>query len=207
MSINLTVFPLEVSKFGSSPMYSTSIFAGGNGQEVRNANWQDPLRTYNAGFSVKTKADIETLNTFFHLCRGREKAFLIKDYQDFSFDYTTFAETPNGSRTTFQLIKKYTESVLGTYTRTIKYPKAGTISARVNGTAATITTSLSTGIVTFATAPAGGTTVDAKCEFYVPVRFDTDSLPTEMLMYWLDAQNTEHSLVEVPNIPIIEVRE
>lgn len=206
MAVNLTIFPLELSNLGANTRYNTDIFVGKNGNEVRNANWQDPLRTFNAGFAVKTQTDIELLEKFFHGCKGREQSFLLKDFTDFAVsDWTTFAESPNGSRTTFQLIKKYTESVLGTHTRTITKPKTGTITARVNGTNATITTSLSTGIVTFATAPGSGTTVDFKCEFYVPVRFDTDEFPKQLLEYWI--QTETHAVYDIPTIPLIEVRE
>lgn len=217
MAVNLTVFPLDVSEWQKAVTYSTDIIVGRNGQEVRNALWQDPLLKFNAAFSVRSYADIATLVTFFHGCKGREQSFLVKDWSDFKVDtYTTFAETPNGSRTQFQLIKKYTHATLGTYTRTIKYPKANALTVRVGGTVKTAGTdytySTSTGIVTFTTAPpttTGGspTVVDFKIdEFYVPCRFDTDELPVEMLSYWVDAASADKSNVNIPEIPIIEVR-
>jgi len=211
MAVNLTQFPLTVSQWQKAVQYSTDIIVGRNGQEVRNALWQDPLLKFNAAFAVRSYADISTLTTFFHAMKGREQSFLVKDWSDFKVDtFTTFAESANGSRTQFQLIKKYTEAVVGTYTRTIKYPKAASLTVRVNGTTKTPTTdytySLSTGIVTFVTAPTNGATVDFKIdEFYVPCRFDTDELPVELLNYWVSA-GADTSSVQIPEIPMIEVR-
>lgn len=210
MSTNLTVFPLTVSSWGASPSYATDIIVGANGQEVRNANWQDPLYSYNAGFLVKTYADIAAIQTFFHAMKGREQSFLVKDYADYKVDsYTQFAETPDGTRTQFQLIKNYTESVTGTYTRNITKPKIHTVVIKDNGTTvsnANYTVSLSTGIVTFSTAPLTGHTITFICEFYVPCRFDVDTLPVEMMTYWVN-EGVDKSNVNVPVIPLIEVRE
>lgn len=220
MSVNLVQFPLTVSQWSKSVMYSTDVVVGRNGQEVRNAMWQDPLLKFNAAFAIRNYADIATLTNFFHAMKGREQSFLVKDWSDFQVDtFTTFAETPNGTLATFQLIKKYTQTIgagSSTYIRTIKYPKASgaspTLTVRVNGTTKTEGThynfSSSTGIVTFTggNIPTGGQTVDFKiAEYYVPCRFDTDELPIEMLNYWV-ASGADKSNVEVPEIPMIEVR-
>lgn len=207
-----TLLPIEVGRWGSAPRYSTDITVGANGNEVRNANWQDPLFKYNAAFGVKSKADIELLQTHFHLVRGREGSFLVKDYQDFSVeDWTVFAEAPNGVRTTFQLIKKYVHPVMGTYTRTITKPIAiegvGGVQLRDNGVAiptGNYSFSSTTGIVTIPIAPITGHVIDFKIDvFFVPVRFDIDELPTEMLLYWI-ANDTAQ--ISVPDIPLVEVR-
>lgn len=219
MSVNIVQFPLAVSEWNKSVIYSTDIIVGRNGQEVRNAMWQDPLLKFNAAFAIKTYADIATLSTFFHAMKGREQSFLVKDWSDFQVGnastFTTFAETPNGTLATFQLIKKYIQTIgagTSTYTRTIKYPKAGSVTVRVNGTTKTEGThynvSTSTGIVTFTAGniPSAGQTVDFYIsEFYVSCRFDADELPIEMLNYWV-ASGTDKSNVQVPDIPMIEVR-
>ena len=54
-----------------------------------------------------------------------------------------------------------------------------------------------TGLVTFATAPAPGAPVTAGFEFDVPVRFDTDSIRV---------QASTFAAGEVPSVPVIEVR-
>ena len=76
---------------------------------------------------------------------------------------------------------------------------AGTVALALNGmpqiTGWTINTS--TGVVTFAAAPAPGVTITAGFEFDVPVRFDTDTLDVT-----LDFER----LGSITSIPLIEVR-
>lgn len=201
-------FPLTVSRWGASTKYSTSIIVGNNGQEVRNANWQDPLRKFNAAFQVRTYEDISTLLSFFNAVKGREQSFLVKDWSDFEIDRTNIG-TGDGIDTTFQLVKVYVNAVAGNYTRTITKPKAvkgvGGVRVWVNNVElATSAFSFSsvTGIITLSSAPSVGHAVEASCdEFYVPCRFDTDELPVDVMMYAVDT-----GLVEIPEIPLIEVR-
>lgn len=215
MSAHLALFPLEISRLTHRPSYSTSITQGPNKNEVRNANWQDPIYRYNAAFGVKNLTHVAQLEAFFHNVRGREQSFLLKDFLDYSVDdWTQFAETTDGVRNTFQLIKKYTTSGIGTYNRTITKPKqvegAGGVEIRSNGVVQSVSDfsfSSSTGIVTLSGSPAPGVVVEHKCaEFYVPVRFDIDELPIDLLMFYLDASSNKRGQVEIPDIPLVEVR-
>jgi uncharacterized protein (TIGR02217 family) len=208
------LFPLNtgLKELTSGIRYQTDITVGKSGYESRNANWQDPLLVFNAALGIKTYADIDTLKTFFHGVRGREQSFLIKDYQDYSFGRITIA-TGDGADTTYQLIKKYTHAVLGTYSRNITKPESsiGNVRVWVNSVEKTnpaqFTYSSTTGIITFAVAPPNGHAIEASCaEFYVPVRFDVDELPVDMLMFYLDASLNKVGHIEVPDIPLIEVR-
>lgn len=207
-----TLFPLTVGHMGSSPMFKTDITVGKSGYEVRNANWQDPLRKYNAAYSVRQYSDIDTLLTFFYAVKGREQSFLVKDYLDFEIPRTNIG-TGNSSATAFQLIKKYTHGVIGTYTRTITKPKAtegvGGVRVWVNNvelSTSAFSFSSSTGVITLSAAPTTGHAVEASCdEFYVPCRFDTDELPMDLLVYFINS-GANYGLVEVPEIPLIEVR-
>lgn len=205
-------FPLTVSEWGKAIRYQTDITVGRNGQEVRNALWQDPLLRFNAAFAVRSYADIDTLADFFHAMKGREQSFLVKDWSDFSITRAQGAlGTGDGADAIWQLVKNYVQSGVGTYSRTIKYPATGSMSVWVNNVLQTLTThysfSTTTGIITFVSAPANGHAIEAACtEFYVPCRFDTDELPIEMLSYWV-ASGADRSNVNVPDIPIVEVRE
>jgi len=211
MSVNLVQFPLAVSEWQKSVTYMTDVIVGRNGQEVRNAIWQDPLLRFNAAFSVKSLTDIQSLTTFFHAMRGKEQSFLVKDYADFSVsEWVTFKESPNNTRTTFQLFKPYAQTIgvtTSTYERPLKFVKTDTVTCRINSSTTTaFTVNPSTGIVTFTSAPASGTNVQFGVgEFYVPVRFDIDELPVEMLNYWVTAGGVKSQL-EVPDIPLLEVR-
>ena len=211
MAAHLYQFPLAISEWSASPSYLTDITVGRNGQEVRNAIWQDPLYRYNAAFAVKTYADNETLIEFFHAVSGREQSFLVKDYSDFSITRQSIG-TGDGADTTFQLIKTYTTS-FGSYQRTITKPIAtegvGGVRVWVNNSEVATgngSHSTSTGFITLTAAPSNGHNVEASCdEFYVPVRFDVDTLPVDMLSYYVSS-GANAGLVEVPDIPLIEVR-
>lgn len=207
-----TLFPLEVSSFGANVRYKTDITIGKSGAEVRNANWQDPLLSFNAGFAVKTYADINTLITLFHAVKGREQSFLVKDYSDYKIERTNIG-TGDNVDTTFQLVKKYVHGVIGTYTRTITKPKAiegvGGVRVWVNNSELPTTDfsfSSTTGIITMVSAPAGAEAVEASCdEFYVPCRFDIDELPIELMNWWVQS-GADYANVNIPDIPLVEVR-
>lgn len=212
MSVNLVQFPLTVSEWQKAVTYQTDVIIGRNGQEVRNALWQDPLLKFNAAFAVRSYADIGTLTTFFHAMRGREKSFLVKDWADFQItDWTTSTTATGGGVTQFQLVKRYNQAGVSEYVRTIKYPRSNSPTTTVtaqkgDGTPLTVSSvNTSTGMITLSAAVTSGT-VQFKCtEFYVPCRFDIDELPVEMLNYWVSS-GVDKSNVQVPEIPLIEVR-
>lgn len=212
MSAYGMLFPLEVSEWVAAPRYNTSITVGNNGQEVRNANWQDPLYRYNAAFNIKTYEDIETITAFFHAVKGREQSFLVKDHADYSIERTQIG-VGDGVTQNFQLIKVYVNAVAGNYTRTITKPKqtegAGGVRVWVNNVelaTSAFSFSSSTGIINIPSAPTSTHIVEASCdEFYVPVRFDTDELPVNLLTFWLSS-GSPVSNVEIPDIPLVEVR-
>jgi uncharacterized protein (TIGR02217 family) len=211
MALHYKIFPLEVSGFGHAPRYHTTITVGGNANEARNADWQDPLRVYNAAFAVKTKPDIAVLEAFFHTVKGRWTGFLVKDYADYNFDYQilTGVDAADGSQTQWQIFKIYADALSQYVKRDIKFPKVGTVFVKVGGVLKTETThytvNYSTGIVTFLSAPAALAVIEVKCEFYVPVRFDTDELPIETLMFYVSA-GAEVSHFEIASVPMIEIR-
>lgn len=212
MSAHLVQFPLTVSGFGANVRYLTDIIVGRNGQEVRNALWEEPLMSYNAAFAVSSYADIETLRTFFHAVKGREQSFLLKDWSDYQIERNTIG-TGDGSDTTFQLAKNYVQTGIGTYSRTITKPVniegGGGVRVWVNNVelaTSAFSFSASTGVITIPSAPSNGHLVEASCaEFYVPVRFDVDELPVEMLAFWINS-GADYANVNIPEIPMREVR-
>lgn len=82
-----------------------------------------------------------------------------------------------GALSTFRLVKLY-PSGAQFWTRTITKPVAGTVALALNGTPQITgwTVNTTTGLVTFAAAPAPGVAITAGFEFDGPVRFDTDPL-------------------------------
>lgn len=227
------IFPLKFAELTEEPMFNTTIVGGKNRQEVRNANWQDPLHTYNAAFGVNNYADIQTLKTFFYLAKGKESSFLVEVDLDNSVE--TFTEVREavlgiGNEQAFQIHKEYTEDG-DTYDRDIikvydaDYPtEAENVILRHNGVersyvkwqgsrgATTVdpyneyTVDPDLGLIYF-DALTGGATVDfTVARFFVPVRFDTDKLPITMLTKWLTAGGIK-SNVKIPDIPLVEVRD
>lgn len=217
MTIHAKQFPLDPSGLTASIRYQTDIIVGRNGQEVRNALWQDPLYSYNAAFAVRSRADVATLQTFFHSVKGREIAFYLKDVQDYQIPQSGSTAqsigTGDGADTTFQIYKTYTDSLSNTYQRTIRRLPTDTskVDVYVNDVLQTYTThytySATTGIITFTAAPTLGHSIKVVVEeFYVPVRFDIDQLDVDVLMFWVDS-GTPYSLGQIPEIPMVEVRE
>lgn len=210
-----------MSALTASPVFNTTVIVGANGQEVRNAEWQDPLHRYNAAFAVKTYDDIETLKSFFYIMRGREQGFLIKDFQDYNVtDWTTVRETLTGAEQQFQLYKEYTVVVAGspqTYQRDITRVAADSVRLKADSVERTYAfypptaethfyVNDFTGQISY-DPPSSGSTVEFLVPlFYVPVRFESDELPIDLLTYWLDSGGADNGNVQVPDIPMIEVR-
>lgn len=217
MSILYKVFPMEVSGFGHSPKYSTTITVGASGSESRNINWADALREYDLRFTIRAHADVYAGLHFFHTCHARGYGFLIKDLADYNFadqagnvahQILTGLIPADGSRTQFQIFKIYQDSLSRYVRRDIKFPIPNTWEVKVNNVTVTnYQVELSTGIIHFNIAPTAGVEIKVKCEFYVPVRFGNDSFPSEALLFALDEDDNEtRSLWQIEAIPLVELR-
>jgi uncharacterized protein (TIGR02217 family) len=83
--------------------------------------------------------------------------------------------------------------------RTIAKPVAGTVRVYLDGVEqlAGWLVDLTTGVVTFLTAPAAGVAITADLEFDVPVRFDTDHMAVTLESFRLHRWQ---------QIPVVELR-
>ena len=106
--------------------------------------------------------------------------------------------TGNGIATAFQLVKRYASGAQS-WTRAITKPVAGTVTIALNGTpqASGWSVSTTTGLITFATAPAAGIAITAGFEFDVPVRFDTDRIAVSVASFQAG---------DLPQVPVVEIR-
>jgi uncharacterized protein (TIGR02217 family) len=202
-------FPLDVSTRGSGgPERRTEIVTLGSNREARNARWAHSRRRYEAGYGVKSLAQLAQVIEFFEERRGRLYGFRWRDRADFASCPPGATPSPtdqslgtgNGTQATFQLVKKY-GGAFAAYTRLIAKPVVGSVRVAVNGVEKTppqISVDATTGTVTFAPGhiPPAGAAVTAGFEFDVPVRFDTDFLE-------IDMQAFEAGVI--PKIPIIEI--
>jgi uncharacterized protein (TIGR02217 family) len=197
-------FPLDVALGArGGPERRTDVVTLASGGEQRNVRWHHSRRRYNAGYGVKSRADMAAVLAFFEERRGRLHGFLWRDGLDFSSGGAVpdaldqAIGVGNGSRTGFQLTKKY-GAVFDPYFRTITRPVAGSVKVAVDGIELVSGWSVDvvTGVVGFTAPPANGAAVTAGFLFDVPVRFDTDRLDVEL---------TSFDGAEVPVIPLVEI--
>ncbi|SPF76589.1 hypothetical protein ALP8811_01597 [Aliiroseovarius pelagivivens] len=209
MSFHEIRFPANLS-FGSvgGPERRTEVVTLANGFEERNTPWEHSRRRYDAGIGMRSLDDVEMLIAFFEARRGQLHAFRWKDWSDFKSGLPSadpaFTDQilgwGDGATTEYQLIKTY-RSGSDTYARPIQKPVEGTVKLglkgdpQIEGTQYSV--DLTTGVVTFVTAPEDGAEVTAGYEFDVPVRFDTDRVHTSVASFQAG---------EAPNVPVVEVR-
>jgi uncharacterized protein (TIGR02217 family) len=204
MAFHPVRFPLDIALGArGGPERRTDVVTLAGGGEQRNGRWRHSRRRYNAGYGVKSRADMAAVLAFFEERRGRLHGFLWRDgldhYSGGAVPLPTdqVLGTGDGTRTSFQLTKRY-GAAFDPYLRPIHKPAAGSVRVAVAGveTASGWTVDVTTGILTFAVPPASGALVTAGFLFDVPVRFDTDRLDVEL---------TSFDGAEVPNIPLVEI--
>jgi uncharacterized protein (TIGR02217 family) len=207
MTFHEVRFPDNISRGArGGPERRTQIVEMASGDEERNGSWADSRRRYDASYGIRKADDLAAVTAFFEARRGRLYGFRWKDWADYKSSLPSANPTPmdqpigtgNGTATTFQLVKLYTSGAQF-WTRTITKPVAGTVALALNGVTQITgwTVNTTTGVVTFATAPAPGAAITAGFEFDVPVRFDADTLDVT-----LDFER----LGSITSIPLIEVR-
>lgn len=197
-------FPLSVA-FGSSggPERRVEVVTLASGREERNALWAGSRRRYDAGLGLRSDDDLHAVIAFFEARGGKLHAFRFRDWLDWKSCPPLAAPgatdqvigTGDGSRTVFALSRAYQSGGHG-WTRMITRPVAGTVRVAMDGMAVAPAVDHSTGLVTFAAAPAGGAVITAGFEFDVPVRFDLDQLVLSL---------ADFRAGQVPSIPLVEV--
>ena len=202
MAFHAIRFPLDVALGArGGPERKTEVVTLAGGGEQRNGRWANSRRRYNAGYGVKSRADMAAVLAFFEERRGRLHGFLWHDGLDFASGPGSPTDqvigTGDGVRTSFQLSKTYGAS-FDPYRRPITRPVAGTVRLAVAGSELPggWSVDLGSGIVSFSVPPAMGAAVTAGFQFDVPVRFDTDRLDVEL---------SHFDGAEVPSIPLVEI--
>jgi uncharacterized protein (TIGR02217 family) len=190
------------------PEFRTLVVPLDSGKEYREGRWVHPLWRYEIAHNIKRIEQIAEIRAMHLARRGRRDSFLLKDW----IDYTSAANgiaaptmldqplgTGTGSLTTFQLVKRYPDTV-EPYDRPIKWPVAGTLLVAVNGVLKTsgVAVNRGTGVVTLTPAPIAAAVITAGFQFDVPVRFEDDHLSVS----W-DTINSRSA----GSVPLVEVRE
>ena len=203
-------FPANLS-FGSvgGPERRTEIVTLANGFEERNTPWAHSRRRYDAGLGLRSLSDLETLVAFFEARMGQLHGFRWKDWGDYSSavagkDVSAMDQdiaVGDGKTVEFRLCKTY-RSGPASYSRPISKPVSGSVRVALAGD--TVRQGVdwaldgTSGVITFKAPPAAGVVISAGYEFDVPVRFDTDRIQISIANFRAG---------EVPNVPVIEVRE
>ena len=207
MAFHEVRFPDDISRGArGGPERRTQIVELASGDEERNASWANSRRRYDVAYGIRRADDLAAIVAFFEARNGRLHGFRFKDWGDHKSCLPSGTPAPNdqiigtgdGTVTQFQLVKRYTSGAQS-WTRVIAKPVAGSVTIALNGTAQASGWSVSTttGLVTFATAPAAGIAITAGFAFDVPVRFDSDALDVT-----LDLER----LGSITSIPLVEIR-
>jgi hypothetical protein len=189
MAFHAVRFPLDVALGArGGPERATDVVTMASGREERNSRWAHARRRYNAGYGVKSRADM----------------LAVLDYSSNGTPTPTALDQAigvgDGVEVSFSLTKRYGAS-FDPYLRPITRPVAGSVVVAVAGVGlatADFSVDALTGVVTLDVAPGVGAAVTVGFLFDVPVRFDTDRLDVEL---------TSFDAAEAPSIPLIEVRE
>jgi uncharacterized protein (TIGR02217 family) len=207
MAFHEVRFPDNISRGArGGPERRTQIVELASGDEERNASWANSRRRYDVAYGIRRADDLASVVAFFEARNGRLHGFRYKDWADYKSGLPSQAITPTdqqigtgtGSLKTFQLAKCYISGAQS-WTRTVAKPVASTVRVALGMVEQMSgwTVDATTGIVTFATAPASGVIIRAGFEFDVPVRFDTDVLDVT-----LDIER----LGSITSIPLLEIR-
>jgi uncharacterized protein (TIGR02217 family) len=148
-------------------------------------------------YGVKEKADLQTLIDFFMVHKGRAVGFCFKNHDDYT-ETAGPCGIGDGAETEFQMTKQYAYGG-ETYDRKIVKPVSGTVAVYIDSPPAEVSgfsIDYTTGIITFSSAPGSGEVITADFEFNIPVRFDTDYLPTQFANYEARAAT----------VPIVELK-
>jgi len=198
MAIDNVRLPVEVEQGATGgPRFKTSIQTALSGIEQRIAEWDVARCEYDVGYAARDKALLDAVLQLYRDRQGPAFPFRFKDWNDFEVSNVEIGTGGSGVEV-FQLVKRY--DLVFEVIRAIQLPVEGTVEISVDGDLAEeetdYTVDYSTGLVTFATAPAADEVITASFEFDVPVRFASDTLAVSMTMV---------NLGDIPSIPLIEV--
>lgn len=171
----------------AKPRYRTDVITADGGYEVRNQVWRYPLFTFEITLEPGDETDegdpdpetIEKLEEFirlFHAVGGSHGTFPFRHWRDYQAVDQVLGPAAGGGLNDFQLYRTYPLGPI-TRRRKILLPVLGTVTAKVNGVAATlISVDRGTGVIRLTDTPPDGAIITASFDFDVPVRFADDEL-------------------------------
>lgn len=174
------------------PSFKTTVITMASGKEQRNQHWQVTRSTFNIGYGIQKRADLETVYAFFHARRGMARGFRFRNWLDYTVTagpVGTIASQPLQR----QLVRQYADAA-NPYIRLITHPVVSTLKVYVNAVLTTNYTLSERGVLIFPSDP--GANVLASFEYDTPVRFDIDDLSV-MLNTYMEGSIPSIQLVEL----------
>lgn len=209
MAFHSVLFPVDVQYgYAGGPGFATVVQQTHSGHEERVARWSSARHRYRPSKEQMTATEVAAVRHFYLERRGALHSFRFKDWHDFTSAADDTGDTDptdqiigegDGAEVNFQLRKQYGSD--NTYVRPIQLPVEDSVSVAFDGVEQLSgwTVSLTTGIVTFTSAPALGVVVTAGFEFDVPVRFERniDELLSVRIPNFARADVLDIDLIEV----------
>ncbi len=206
-------FPTDIALGAvGGPERRTRIVALASGREERSTPWAHSRRRWEAGYGVRSRADLAAVVAFFEARRGRLHGFRWRDPLDHGSGAPGRPPQPHdqplglgdGVRLAFALVKTY-RSGAESYGRPIALPDAASLRVAVDGVETAAVSLVPAGgggdpqaaEILFDAPPPAGAAVTAGFLFDTPARFDSDALSISLAAF--DAG-------EIPSIPIVEIR-
>lgn len=167
------------------PVFKTRRVRTNSGRRVVNRDWTYPLHRYQVAQAVKTNDDFEAVRAFFYVVAGAYDGFRFKDWGDYRLTQSNSRLVQaSGSPSEWQINRVYSigsREFLRPIYKPCASPAAVIYRTRSGATSvATATVSTTDGIVQ----PVGhlaGDTYTVVGEFDVPVAFEDDELPAEIV--------------------------
>jgi uncharacterized protein (TIGR02217 family) len=210
MAFHDVLFPPALARgVRGGPERRTEIVTLASGHEERNGRWRHSRRRWEAGYGVRTLAQLAEVVAFFEARRGRLHGFRFADPVDHSSAPPGAPIAPtdqtlgmgDGTNRRFPLQKRYGGAV-EPYFRPIVKPRAAGLRVAVGGVEAIAGVAFdieaATGHVVFRAgqAPPQNAAVTAGFLFDVPVRFDADRLDVDLSAFEAGA---------IPDVPLVEI--
>ena len=206
MAFHDLVFPKEVRSLSASPLWPVDVIKLGGGGEQRILIQPDALREFEAVYSTWTIAEARAALGFFNGRRAMLHSFKVRDKMFYERTLEPLG-IAGASGTTMQLIVDEGDS-LNSWIREIYLPEPGSVQIRANNNILVEGTNYSLnyngvngGKLTWITSVLGQT-ITATFKFFVPVRFDVQSLPDLEVILW---RSNNTGAVTGSTIPMREV--
>ena len=209
MGFHDVTYPLEVAYGATSGIaHNTVVISLDSWQEQRIVRNNSFRKVFDARTGINTRDNAMVLRNFVAARRGDAHSFKVFDHidnttavngRDAPTNLDQSLGTGDGATVDFQLHKRYGDDNYGVYWNITK-PDDGSVVVALDGANQTSgwSVDLTTGIITFDTAPLADVAVTAGCRYHVPCRFGSDVSEA------LEHELADVDITEVGSIPIIE---